>query len=188
MFENVKLKMLKFCYCRLIPDYLLLVDQLINFTSLNMSDEDYIWRSESFLESDEDEYDATPDMQPETGMMNQMETTRSYFDDEEDEEDQEEDEDTSFSGPSFVPQSPVEGVPRTYGAWAAQRRGHRRRSPIMARAALRSPPRGAREAREGVRAPASGPGPFSRGGGDRGRRSSRARGQWGRPSDLRFLR
>ena len=168
--------------------YPLLVDQLINFTSLNMSDEDYIWRSESFLESDEDE-DVTPDSP--VMMTSRPIEGRSYFDDDEEEDDEDLDEDEMFNNPhtpGLVPRSPVEAVPRPYGAWAAQRRGHRRRSPIMARSALRSPPRGNREPREGARAPPSGPGPFSRGGGERGRRNSRARGQWGRPSDLRFLR
>ena len=153
-----------------------------------MSDEDYIWRSESFLESDEDE-DVTPDSP--VMMTSRPIEGRSYFDDDEEEDDEDLDEDEMFNNthtPGLVPRSPVEAVPRPYGAWAAQRRGHRRRSPIMARAALRSPPRGNREPREGARAPPSGPGPFSRGGGERGRRNSRARGQWGRPSDLRFLR
>ena len=158
-----------------------------------MSDDDYIWRSERFLESDEDDDDeVTPDMpSPSSMMMNQVESSRAYFEDEEDDDDEDLDEDEFFSSPptpGLVPRSPVEIVQRPYGAWAAHRRGHRRRSPIMARAALRSPPRGTREPREGARAPPSGPGPFSRGGGERGRRSSRARGQWGRPSDLRFLR
>ena len=176
-------------------NYLLLVDQLINFTSLNMSDEDYIWRSESFLESDEDDDDdVTPDMPSSSSLMINHESGRTYFDDEDENDDEDLDEDEFFSNPptpGLVPRSPVEGVPRPYGAWAAQRRGHRRRSPIMARAALRSPPRGnrdPREPRESTRAPPSGQGPFSRGGGERGRRNSRARGQWGRPSDLRFLR
>ena len=143
------------------------------------------------MESDEDDDDnVTPDVpSPSLLMMNQVESSRAYFEDEEEEDDEDLDEDEFFSGPpTSSPRSPVEAVQRPYGAWAAHRRGHRRRSPIMARAALRSPPRGNREPREGARAPPSGPGPFSRGGGERGRRSSRARGQWGRPSDLRFLR
>lgn len=175
--------------------YSLLVDQLINFTSLNMSDEDYIWRSESFLESDEDDDDdVTPDPDIPSVMWESQPygSSRTYFDNDDEEDDEDLDEDETFNNPptpGLVPRSPVEAVPRPYGgAWAAQRRGHRRRSPIMARAALRSPPRGNREPREGARAPPSGPGPFSRGGGERGRRNSRARGQWGRPSDLRFLR
>jgi len=145
------------------------VDQLINFTSLSLSNN----LEDEWANSDEDWSDSPtiPDM---------VESGDTYWSDEEEQEVEE----VFISSAGFRAPPAIQPSFRQHGHWApgplsrSPRRGNRRRSPILAPGVVSS-----RISPPGTSSSST----FSRGS-DRGSRRNRPRGQWGRPNDLRFLR